>query len=73
MVWGSLVNVSKFDSYIASMEKLSKFKKNIKTIYSAHNTLSYGPEYIKYCIEDAKLFKAGKITPVEIEMMNFVF
>ncbi len=61
-------DVKKFDSYIASMEKLNKFKKNIKTIYSAHNTLSYGPEYIKYCIEDAKLFKAGKIVPAESEV-----
>lgn len=63
-------DVSKFDSYIASMEKLNKFKKNIKTIYSAHNTLSYGPEYIKYCIEDAKLFKAGKIVPEVSEAMG---
>lgn len=63
-------DVSKFDAYIASMEKLSKFKKNIKTIYSAHNTISYGPEYIKYCIEDAKLFKAGKIVPEETEAMG---
>ncbi len=63
-------DVSKFDTYIASMEKLGKFKKNIKTIYSAHNILSYGPEYIKYCIEDARLFKAGKITPTETEVMG---
>ncbi len=63
-------DVSKFDTYIASMEKLNNYKKNIKTIYSAHNTLSYGPEYIKYCIEDAKLFKAGKIVPEEIESMG---
>ncbi|MCQ2592247.1 MAG: MBL fold metallo-hydrolase [Treponema sp.] len=63
-------DVSKFDSYIASMEKLNNFKKNIKKIYSAHNTLSYGPEYIKYCIDDAKLFKAGKIVPEESESMG---
>ncbi|MBQ0051551.1 MAG: MBL fold metallo-hydrolase [Treponema sp.] len=63
-------DVSKFDAYIASMEKLDRYKKNIKTIYSAHNTLSYGPEYIKYCIEDARLFKAGKIVPFESEVMG---
>ncbi|MCQ2595201.1 MAG: MBL fold metallo-hydrolase [Treponemataceae bacterium] len=63
-------DVSKFDTYIASMKKLNKYKKNIKTIYSAHNTLSYGAEYIKYCIEDAKLFKAGKIIPEESESMG---
>lgn len=63
-------DVSKFDTYIASMEKLNKFKKYIKTIYSAHNTLSYGPSYIKYCIDDAKLFKAGKIIPTESEAMG---
>ncbi len=63
-------DVSKFDDYIASMEKLNKFKKDIRTIYSAHNTLSYGPEYIKYCIDDAKLFKAGKIIPTESEVMG---
>lgn len=63
-------DVSKFDSYIESMEKLNSYKKNIKTIYSAHNTLSYGPEYIKYCIEDAKLFKKGKIVPTESEVMG---
>lgn len=63
-------DVSKFDSYIESMEKLNTFKKYIKTIYSAHNTLSYGPQFIKYCIEDAKLFKAKKIIPFESEVMG---
>lgn len=63
-------DISKFDSYIVSMEKLNAFKKDIKKIYSAHNTLSYGPEYIKYCIEDAKLFKAKKIIPTETEVMG---
>lgn len=63
-------DISKFDSYIDSMKKLGKFSKFVKTIYSAHNTLSYGPEYIKYCLEDAKIFKKGKIVPTEIEMMG---
>lgn len=63
-------DISKFDSYIGSMKKLNKAAKSVKTIYSAHNTLSYGPEYIKYCIDDAKLFRAGKLKAEEIEMMG---
>lgn len=63
-------DVSKFDSYIKSMKKLGKSAKYAQKIYSAHNTLSYGPEFINYCLEDAKLFKAGKIVPAEIEMMG---
>lgn len=62
--------VSKFDSYIGSMKKLDKSAKSVEKIYSAHNTLSYGSEFIKYCLEDAKLFKAGKIKAEEIDMMG---
>lgn len=61
-------DVSKFDSYIDSMKKLNKRAESIQKIYSAHNTLCYDPEYINYCIEDAQLFREGKIIPDEIEM-----
>lgn len=63
-------DVKKFDDYIASMEKLDKLSKYIKQIYPAHNASVVGPEYIKYCIEDAKAFKAGELTPEEIQMMG---
>ncbi len=63
-------DISKFDSYISSIKKLSKSSKLVKTIYSAHNTLAYGPEFIKYCLDDAKLFKAGKLKAEEIDMMG---
>lgn len=63
-------DVKKFDSYIASMKKLNKFSKYVEKIYSAHNTLAYGPEFIKYCMDDARLFKAGKLKAEEIEMMG---
>ena len=49
-------DVKKFDSFIDSMKKLNKSAKYVKTIYSVHNTLTYGSEYIKYCMDDAKLF-----------------
>ncbi|MBQ0051318.1 MAG: MBL fold metallo-hydrolase [Treponema sp.] len=63
-------DVKKFDDYIASMEKLNKLSKYIKQIYPAHNASVVGPEYIKFCIEDAKAFKEGKLVAEEIQMMG---
>lgn len=65
-------DVKKFDDYIASMEKLDKLSKYIKTIYPAHNASVVGPEYIRYGIEDAKSFKDGKLTAQEIPMFGGV-
>ena len=42
-------DVKNFDSYIDSMKKLNKSAKYVKTIYSVHNPLTYGPGFIKYC------------------------
>ena len=61
-------DISKFDTYIESMQKLMEYSASAEKIYSAHNTLSYGPEYIQYCIEDAMLFREGKITPEKTEI-----
>lgn len=63
-------DVKKFDDYIASMEKLKKLSKYIEKIYPAHNASVVGKEYIKYCIEDAKAFKKGKLKAEEIQMMG---
>lgn len=63
-------DVKKFYDYIQSMKKLDKMSMNISKIYPAHNASVVGPEYIRYGIEDAEAFIAGKLIPEEISMFG---
>ncbi len=63
-------DVKKFDDYIASMKKLLGLSDFISQIYPAHNADVVGPEFIRFCIEDAEAFVEGKLEAEEIPMMG---
>ena len=52
-------------AYAKSMEKLLAYQSAVEKVFAGHNDLSYGPEYIQYCHDDAAYLN-GKLTGVPV-------
>lgn len=49
------------DLYFQSLQKLLSYQDDIETILPSHHQYPLSNEYIKYCLDDAKLLKANKL------------
>ncbi|WP_041138295.1 MBL fold metallo-hydrolase [Beduini massiliensis] len=49
------------DQYIESLKKLANMKEQIRTILPSHHDCPISPDYIDYCLEDAKRLKDGQL------------
>ena len=57
-----------FRAYISSMEKLLAVEKDVRYVFSGHNTFPLGKEYIRYSLEDAQSFLAGTLESEAVKM-----